>query len=143
MEQIALIGCSKTKLAHAAPARDLYQGPLFRLSVRYAEKVLQVDRWFVLSALLGLVHPDQILAPYERTLARMKAPARRAWAQTVLSQLQRRGLNRPDVHWHILAGQDYWWYLVWELQGEVERPLYALGGYGKIIHWLEDQVDGR
>jgi hypothetical protein len=40
--------------------------------------------WFILSAEHGLVSPDLILAPYERTLNAMSALERKAWAATGL-----------------------------------------------------------
>jgi hypothetical protein len=36
MATVVLISCVKKKLDHAAPAKDLYTSPLFRLSWKYA-----------------------------------------------------------------------------------------------------------
>lgn len=66
MTRIALIACSAAKLPHAAPVRDLYQGQLFRAARRYAEATC--DRWYVLSALHGVVDPDQVLDSYDCTI---------------------------------------------------------------------------
>ncbi|GMV44029.1 MAG: hypothetical protein AMXMBFR64_57450 [Myxococcales bacterium] len=94
MTRIAIIACSRTKLLHAAPARDLYQGQLFRASVAYAEATC--DRWYVLSALHHVVDPDEVLEPYERSMAdvirsgrgRTVSPdPRTAWATRCRGQL--------------------------------------------------------
>ena len=59
---IALIGCSATKRDRPAPARELYQGTLFKLARAWSEA--QGLDWYVLSAKHKLVHPDQVLEPY-------------------------------------------------------------------------------
>jgi hypothetical protein len=44
---VVLVGCVKTKLSHAAAARDLYISPLFRKQRAYAEG--SGSPWFILS----------------------------------------------------------------------------------------------
>lgn len=61
-----LIGCGGLKLDHAAPARELYTGPLFRAARGYAES--SGLPWAVLSARYGVVLPEQVIAPYEYRL---------------------------------------------------------------------------
>lgn len=61
---IALIGCSATKLNRPAPARELYQGNLFKLARTWAEA--QGLDWYVVSAKHKVVHPDQVLEPYDQ-----------------------------------------------------------------------------
>jgi hypothetical protein len=67
MTRIGLVGCVKTKRSFASPGKDLYASPLFRGRRRYVEA--SCDRWFVLSALHGLVAPDEVLEPYDVTLS--------------------------------------------------------------------------
>ena len=65
------------------------------------------DRWWILSALHGLVDPDAVLAPYDVTLTRASVAQRRAWSGRVLSQLREMGdLGAGDVV-EIHAGADY------------------------------------
>lgn len=84
--QIGLIGCVKTKLAHRAPARDLYISPLFRGRRAWVERTC--ERWFILSGKHGLVDPASHLAPYDFDLSRISRPARRAWSEHVLVALR-------------------------------------------------------
>lgn len=49
--RLAIVACSASKLAHAAPARELYTGALFKLARELAETV--ADRWVILSAKHG------------------------------------------------------------------------------------------
>lgn len=82
---VALVSCVKKKLTAAAPARNLYVSPLFRGLRSYAER--NADAWFILSAEHGLLRPDQIVAPYERTLNTMPKTDRLTWAERVGNQL--------------------------------------------------------
>lgn len=83
---VVLVGCVKSKLSHAAPAKDLYISPLFRKERAYAETA--GERWFILSAEHGLVAPDEVLQPYELRLSTTPARYRRDWGDKVVQQLQ-------------------------------------------------------
>src|SRR5262245_25038878 len=83
--RIALVSCVKEKRRSAAPARDLYLSQLFRGLRRYAEN--HADEWYVLSAEHGVLRPDQVVEPYERTLNNMPKRERIAWAEKVKNQL--------------------------------------------------------
>ena len=134
MTRIALIGCSKTKLDVAAPARDLYISPLFRLSRAWAEK--HADRWYILSAQHGLVSPDAVLVPYD---ARMPSTKDRRfwWGKLVQDELM--AVTQPGDELLFMAGQKY--------RGAVfalpdRRVLYPLGTLeiGQRLHWLKEHV---
>lgn len=102
---IGLVSCVKRKGPLRAPARDLYTSPLFRKMRRYA--IAHSDRWFILSAKYGLVHPDAMIEPYEVTLKGMRASERRAWAQQVYRQMSETGLLATGNRFLWLAGQAY------------------------------------
>jgi hypothetical protein len=100
---IVLVSCAKRKLAHPAPARLLYCSPWF-------EKVRDVveakgARWFVLSAMHGLVAPETRVAPYDRTLNQMGIAERRAWANGVLQAMLAQVVD--EQHLVIFAGRLY------------------------------------
>lgn len=101
--QIALVSCVKSKRGSPTAARDLYTSQLFRALRGYAEATS--DAWYILSAEHGLLHPDQIIAPYERTLNTMGKQDRRAWAERVQEQLA--ALLPPDAEITVLAGTRY------------------------------------
>ena len=102
---VGLVGCVSQKAAGPRPARDLYTSALFRGRRGYVERAC--DRWWILSALHGLVDPDAVLAPYDVTLTRASVAQRRAWSARVLSQLREMGdLGAGDVV-EIHAGADY------------------------------------
>ena len=82
---LVLIGCVKTKQSTPARARELYTSPLFVKRRRYAEG--SGRPWYILSALYGLVDPDQVLEPYDMHLAKQSAAYRRHWAAQVVRDL--------------------------------------------------------
>lgn len=102
---VVLVGCVKTKLDHAAPARDLYTSALFRKQRAYAEASRLP--WFVLSAEHGLVDPSRVIEPYELHLAATPRAYRAAWGRQVVADLSSAlgGLDRRVVEIH--AGAAY------------------------------------
>lgn len=93
-------------------------------------------RWFILSAKHGLLTPDDWVEPYNLTLADLRAPARRAWAQRVLHSLAPR--IAPADRVVILAGARYREHLVPGLRArlvQVDLPFEGLG-IGEQLRWL-------
>src|ERR1700731_892936 len=88
-DSIILVACCGPKLAEPAPAADLYVSSLFKKARTYAERR---GRWFILSALYGLVDPREEIAPYDVTLKKVPAQKRREWGQKVRAQMERAGL---------------------------------------------------
>ena len=82
-----LISCSKSKLETKASARELYTGDLFQKAVTWAER--HQHPWFIVSALHGLVTPDQELTPYDFTLKQLRTREREAWGQRAISALSK------------------------------------------------------
>lgn len=146
MTRVALVACSETKLGRRAPARELYTGHLFRLSLRYAEP--RADRVFVLSALHGLLALDQAVDPYDYEM-RNRAPAeRRLWAARVLIDLIL-AVGTPTTL-EVLAGEAYVaplhpLLLDLELRHRWPAPRYPLGRLeiGDRKRWLCERLDGR
>jgi hypothetical protein len=78
---VVLIGCTKTKRAERAAARDLYDpSDLFRRRRAYAEAAGRP--WAILSALYGVVEPDRLIDPYDTTIAQRRTAdgGGRCWA---------------------------------------------------------------
>ena len=103
--RIGLVGCVKDKAQVARPARDLYVSPLFRGRRAYVERTC--DRWFILSALHGLVDPSQLLEPYDKTLAETPSTLRREWSRRVLAALEHASGELGSHTFEIHAGAAY------------------------------------
>jgi hypothetical protein len=140
MSRICLVSCSKTKLQQPAPAAKLYASTRFRLASAYARK--EFDAWYVLSALHGLVAPNEIIAPYDRTLNGMARSQRQEWSKKVCDKIHEKTPANADIV--ILAGLRYYEFLVpllSEYGYHVSVPLSHLG-QGKQLQWLKRKVHG-
>ncbi len=92
--------------------------------------------WFVLSAKYGLVHPDEMIAPYDLTLNTMPMADRRQWASSVLTQLEPHLNGIGTVTF--LAGQRYREFLEPSLRSRglgVSIPMEGLR-IGEQLRWL-------
>lgn len=104
--RVALISCGAEKLAAAAPARDLYTGPLFRSARRWVElRDYVYPAWGILSARHGLLLPNQVVEPYDASLAAMSEPERAAWGTSAAEKIRRQW--GTEVIYTVLAGEQY------------------------------------
>jgi hypothetical protein len=103
--KVALVSCGKTKLPRLSKARDLYQGDLFRKSLKYAQK-LDADKIFILSAKYGLLDLDAEIEPYDQSLIGARVAELREWSARVLESLAARTDLERD-HFVVLAGIPY------------------------------------
>lgn len=63
---LIITGCTKRKLGPVAPAKDLYQGTIFRKVREYAES-MGFD-YVIISAKHGLLFPESVIEEYEQVL---------------------------------------------------------------------------
>ena len=118
------------------PARDLYTSDWFLKASSYAVK--NSNRWFILSAKYGLLDPDDVIEPYDKTLNNMPVKARRDWAVKVLDELIPQLNNGDQVVF--LAGMKYREFLVDPLYArgcQVEIPMEGLR-IGEQLSWLSN-----
>lgn len=137
MKRVAFIACCKTKLGVPAAAEDLYRSPLFRKSVQWATRY--ADDWYVLSAEHRLVHRRQVIAPYDRTLAKMDADDQRRWRFLTWQDVRRTWpVPRPELPTFIvLAGELYRGaFNAGPVELPHEAPLAGLG-IGRRLAWLD------
>jgi cytoplasmic iron level regulating protein YaaA (DUF328/UPF0246 family) len=138
-KKIVLVSCVSKKSTIACPARSLYTSDWFIKAARYADQTSQ--EWYILSAKYGLVHPDQVLEPYNTTLKTMDKRARQAWAEWVFASLQPR-LSPGDTV-IFLAGQAYREFLadrISRLGCKIEIPMEGLR-IGEQLHWLSQPTE--
>jgi hypothetical protein len=134
--RVGLVGCVATKRSEPAAARDLYTSPLF--AGRRATVERSCDAWFILSAMHGLVDPEQVLAPYDLALGDLSAAERRGWSRSVLGDLSSKLGDLVDHVFEIHAGAAYVEHGLIpglrEAGAEVEWPLAGLG-LGEQLAW--------
>jgi len=103
--RIGLVGCVKEKAAGPRAAKDLYVSTLFSGRRSFVER--SCARWWILSAEHGLVHPDEVLCPYDVTLKDSSRSARREWSARVLGVIDAKVQPSPGDIFEIHAGAEY------------------------------------
>jgi len=142
--RIALVGCGKSKLDRAAPARELYTGPLFRSALSYALEPDRFDSVYILSAKYGLLYLDEKIEPYDLALAQRDRAARVKWGRLVAASLDALHYRCPlDIT--CLAGRPYVDALLWMGEGyffehrwSLSAPLSGLGR-GQRLAWFKQR----
>ncbi|MBN1315899.1 MAG: hypothetical protein JXA42_10540 [Anaerolineales bacterium] len=82
---ITLIAGKGRQLERPAAAQELYTSQWFKNASVYARGIS--DSWYILSAKYGLAAPEDLIEPYDMTLAAMPAGSRRTWALQILLKL--------------------------------------------------------
>ncbi|SVD99892.1 uncharacterized protein METZ01_LOCUS452746 [marine metagenome] len=103
--RIGLVGCVAKKRRTSHLAQELYVSQLFTGRRSYVEQTC--DEWWVLSAKHLLVHPLQVLVPYNQALSTAGRGDRRRWAARVLVVIGKRICPRPGDVFEIHAGAEY------------------------------------
>jgi hypothetical protein len=140
---VVLVGCVKSKLSHAAAARDLYVSDYFVKMRTYAEA--SGRPWFILSAEHGLVRPDDWLEPYERYLPDTSREYRRLWGDKVAEQLEHALGSLSGVLIDVHAGAAYVEAVEQALRLRGAQVLDQLKGlsFGRRLSWyLENDAVG-
>ena len=137
---LILVSCVGQKRSSSAPARDLYTSPWFRKAHSYVSRMVQP--WFVLSAQYGLVHPDEVIAPYDLTLNNMSVTDRRRWTRKVLTQLEPHLANVESIIF--LAGRRYREFLEPMLRNRSLAVYIPMEGLriGEQLRWLTKELHG-
>ena len=130
---IVLISCVSRKLDGEHPAIDLYQGPLFKGSVKYAQ-TFNPTKMFILSAKHFLLESNKVISKYDLTLNNMSKVEKALWATTVINQLKELG-DLDKFNFIILAGKNYYSGLI-PFMKHYELPLEGLR-LGERISWLQ------
>jgi hypothetical protein len=130
-----LVGCSGSKAAGPARAAELFTGAGFRKARDLA--VRSGKPWYVISAKFGLLHPDEVIAPYDVYLPKQSPRYRSAWAHWVVAQLgERHQLQDAVIEAH--AGSAYCDPLIAPLAETPEQPISTTSPTQEVA-WLLDE----
>lgn len=134
-QRVYLLSCVGKKRMTTDYARSMYISPWFNKARAYVEATS--SRWYILSAVYGLIAPDAVIHPYEKTLNKMTIGERKDWTSTVMAMIE---VSLPDLETAvILAGNRYREFLVPALEKRgiaVEVPMKGMS-IGKQLQWLE------
>ena len=100
--KIALIGCVKTKQSFSCEAERMYISPLFRKTVEFIKKQ-KYDKWYILSALYGLIDNKKIIDPYNLALNSFSQKQLRDWSAMIFKSIMDLQLNNLSF----LCGERY------------------------------------
>ena len=141
MARIVLLSCTKAKLDKPSPAQELYSpSPMFQKTKAYGES-LKPDKTFILSAKHHLTPMDKQLEPYDLTLKNMKKDEKEQWGETVISQMNDRGIKPESDTFIFLAGSEYIKPLKDHIPEEnIENPMQGKR-MGERLSWLNKQVE--
>lgn len=134
MRPVGIVACCKSKLGHAAPAKDLYTGALFRLSVEWL--LPRTDGWAILSALHGVLLPDTVVEPYEKTLVGAGRRAIKEW--NALAGEDLRGMF-PGRKFLAVCGSAY----VGALAGLDYAEAFEGMPIGQKMHAIKEALSGQ
>lgn len=137
MATFVMLGCGRAKRSTPHPAIDLYTGSLYTKTLAHARR-LGGPQW-ILSALYGVLEPDAVIEPYERTLDR--AHDRRTWTTEVLEAMRMR--TQPGDRVVVLAGAHYveWCDALRRTGVDVDVPMRGMT-IGQRMKWLADHERG-
>lgn len=122
--KVVLIACCKTKASGRMAAKYLYQGALFKKALSYAQSI-NPDRIYILSAEYHLLPLDKEIGYYQNSLNDKNTQEKKAWAEVVLKQMKKEGLDFQKDEFIVLAGDNYCKYLKDSLSN-FSRPFEGL-----------------
>ena len=140
--EFGLISCTKLKLNHPVPPKELYtKSAYFQKARAYAEQ--HHDRWYILSAKHHLLEPDgPDIEPYDVTLNEARKADRRVWATSVAEQMDEHGLLQPNVTLVIHAGRAYYDELLPLLPDDQQICIPTEGlQFGETLSWYNEPLD--
>lgn len=79
---LGVVNCGGTKLAHKAPAKEIYKSSYFQAKREFCEEVM--DEWIILSAEYGILQPDEVIEPYDKSLETLTSGEIEEWKAEVL-----------------------------------------------------------
>jgi len=132
--KIVLISCVSKKQSCKSRVRDFYISTLFKLNLKYAEK-LEPNGIYVLSAKYVLLSLDEEIEPYNQTLNEMSAAKIKSWSDEILLQINHFS-DIKNTKYIFLAGDKYRKYLLPHLK-DYAIPLKGLA-IGKQLKKLKE-----
>ena len=139
-ERCYLVSCVSAKRKAPSKAKDLYISAWFKKARCYVEGT--GCPWFILSAEHGLVHPESVIAPYEKTLNAMHVDQRRQWAARVIHQMK--SALPPADSIVVFAGAKYREFITEHLRSRFSEVLFPLEGLriGEQLSWFSHNKKG-
>lgn len=82
---VFLVGCAAMKSSKPCKAKDMYCSPIFQARRSYCEAI--GGTWFIVSALHGLLDPEQVIEHYDLCLDDLSEKDQAVWGMRVCADL--------------------------------------------------------
>ena len=135
---IVFIGCGKDKSKIQCQAQEMYKGQYFTTCLNYAQTLTDKDNIYILSANYGVLHLNEIITPYNKTLNNATKQEYEQWKQMVLQQLQKLGITGEEEV-TMLCGKNYYKGLLSYFKN-VNLPLEQFKGMGYQISFMKNNT---
>lgn len=87
MKSICIVSCTKNKQNYECNAKIMYsKSTLFKKQIELIEKKYKCD-YYILSAKYGLLKPDDIIKPYDKSLYKFNKTEFSDWVKKVYNKL--------------------------------------------------------
>lgn len=135
-----LIGCVSRKESAARRAKDLYRTELFSRRRAYAEA--SGRPWLIVSALHGILDPEDVIEPYDVRITDLERPVRDQLADGIVADLDDRFGPLNGALFEVHAGEEYVRVLTQGLRPRGARLVNPLRGLriGEQLAWYAQRL---
>lgn len=132
------ISCVKKKKNYTTTAENLYDSTFFKYCLKYA-KSFNPNNIFILSAKYGVLHLNDIVSPYDKTLKKMNKKEKEIWENNVIKSLKKEKIDFNEYTiW--LCGKEYRKNLI-KFFPNSSFLLEKYGGIGKQIQYMKNNLN--
>jgi hypothetical protein len=136
---LVLAGCGKSKTDTQVPAKDLYTSGYFSLKRTHGE---YADKWRIISAEHGLLHPETVVAPYETEWSDLSDKEEAELVDSIVANLQP---LLEDIDTIIfLAGKNYRYPVIEALDHDdvvIVEPFEQTIGFNDQMKFMSNEAD--
>ena len=130
---IVVLQCSAKKRRGIYPAWDLYRGPLFTVSFRYARMLAEPKDIYILSGKYGLIRSLRPIQSYDQRIGEFTEELEQRYREQAMAY----GILE-ESRVILLTGKDYRRHLL-PLWPDAETPLEGKGGMVRMMAWMNRQ----
>ena len=120
---------TRAKKHTSSLAKDMFQGQFFDNVVKLCDK-MEFDL-YILSAKYGLLHPNEVIKPYDITLNNFSKKERKKWSDKVKKQMIENDLYKNDLYF--FTGKNYHEFF------KGNKPLKGLS-LGFQLKWFNEKL---
>ena len=133
-----LIPCVSKKLNKRAKACDMYVSPLFKKALAYARTIADDKDIYILSAKHYVLKLNDVIEPYNKTIAGASDSQVRVWASKVYDKMKSMNFDFGEKT-IFLTGEAYRRHLINKFDN-AECPVKNCKGIGYMLQWFDKKL---